>query len=206
MRIAATVGGGAITLSSNPQIADGINGQILTLVGSSATDTVEFTNSNGLRLSRDITLKLHDTLTLYFDGIVTNDWIEIGNSFDKREVQLLVVSPTTDVTTGDGAAYFHIGQTLDSMNLIYCHARVITAGTTGTLDIQFNRSRGGVDMLSVKLTVDSGETGSDTAATPYVINLSNDDVLENDLIRIDIDAVQTTAPKGLLVTLGFEGA
>lgn len=206
MNITATVGGGAVTLTSNPQITDGINGQVLTLRGQSSTDTIRLVNGNGLRLAKDIVLKANDTITLYFDGIVTNDWIELDRSADKREIQLLVVSPTTDVTTGDGAAYFHIGQTLDTMNLVYAHARVITAGTTGTLTIQFNRSRGGVDMLSTKLSVDTGETGSDTAATPYVINTSNDDVLENDLIRIDIDTVQTTAPKGLLVTLGFEGA
>jgi hypothetical protein len=58
-------------------------------------------------------------------------------------------------------------------------------------------------MLSTKLTIDSGETGSDTAATPAVINTSYDDVATNDLLRIDIDAISTTAPKGLIVTLEF---
>jgi len=33
---------------------------------------------------------------------------------------------------------------------------------------------------------------------------NNEDGAENDLIRIDVDAIQSgTAPKGLLVTLGF---
>jgi hypothetical protein len=45
--------------------------------------------------------------------------------------------------------------------------------------------------------------GEHTAATAAVINASYDDVAENDLLRIDIDAVSTTAPKGLIVTLGF---
>ena len=59
-------------------------------------------------------------------------------------------------------------------------------------------------MLSTKLTIDSAETGSDTAATPAVIDTSNDDVSENDLLRVDVDAVQTTAAKGLWITLGFQ--
>ena len=48
------------------------------------------------------------------------------------------------------------------------------------------------------------ETGSDTAATAAVINASNDHVNTNDVIRVDLDAVQTTAAKGLIVTLGFQ--
>lgn len=115
---------------------------------------------------------------------------------------------TTDVATGDGKFYFHIPLALNGMNLVYCHALVITAGTTNTLDIQVNNvtdSNGGeVDFLSTKLTVDSGETGSDTAATPYVIDTTKDDVATNDVIRIDVDAVHTTPAKGLIVTLGFQ--
>jgi len=61
-------------------------------------------------------------------------------------------------------------------------------------------------LLSTALTIDAAETGSDTAATPAVIDVPNDrDVLaENDLLRIDVDAVDATAPKGLLITLGFQ--
>ena len=58
-------------------------------------------------------------------------------------------------------------------------------------------------MLSTKLTIDSGETGSDTAATPAVIDANNDDVALHDLLRIDVDATATTKAKGLIVTLGF---
>ena len=58
-------------------------------------------------------------------------------------------------------------------------------------------------MLSTKITIDSGETGSDTAATAAVIDTSNDDVASWDVLRIDVDAVSTTAAKGLIVTLEF---
>ena len=84
------------------------------------------------------------------------------------------------------------------------HAEVITAGTTGTTDIQIANVTQAADMLTTKITIDSGETGSDTAAAAAVIDTANDDVATNDLLRVDVDAVSTTAAKGLIVTLGFQ--
>ncbi len=92
---------------------------------------------------------------------------------------------------------------LDSFDLVEVHAEVITAGTTGTIAIQIHNVDNALDMLSTKLTVDSAETGSDTAAAAAVINTSNDHVNENDMLRIDIDTVHTTPSKGLVLTLGF---
>ena len=110
---------------------------------------------------------------------------------------------TTDVATGDGKYYFHIPAFWDRFYLVEVHARVITAGTTNTTDIQIANVTDSVDMLSTKLTIDSAETGSNTAAAPAVIDITKDEVAENDLLRIDVDAVSTTAPKGLIITLGF---
>lgn len=115
-----------------------------------------------------------------------------------------VIEATVDLATGDGQFYFTIPQELDGMDLIALHARVITAGTTGTSDFQFHNVTDAVDMLTTELTIDSGETGSDTAAVPYVIDPANDDVAMNDLIRIDIDAISTTPPKGLIVRMEFQ--
>jgi len=128
-----------------------------------------------------------------------------GNVLRTRKgIQLTVVDFTTDVATGDGKFYFHIDSTLGGMDLVDVHAEVITAGTTGTTDIQINNVTQGADMLSTVITIDSAETGSDTAAAAAVIDTANDDVAENDVIRIDVDAISTTAPKGLLITLGFK--
>lgn len=118
-------------------------------------------------------------------------------------IEYVVFAFTTNVAVGDGAGYAVIPAALNGFNLVRVHARVITAGTTGTTDIQIHNVTQVADMLSTKLTIDSGETGSDTAATPPVIDTGNDDVATNDLLRIDVDAVSTTAPKGLLVTLEF---
>lgn len=127
------------------------------------------------------------------------------NLFDRPKVyiQVKVFDFGTDVATGDGKYYIHIPQGLNDHYLSEVHAEVITAGTTGTTDIQIANVDQSVDMLSTKITIDSGETGSDTAATAAVIDKANDDVAENDVLRIDVDAISTTAPKGLIVTLGF---
>ena len=126
-----------------------------------------------------------------------------GSYAGTKSIQMVVFDFGTAASTGDGAFYFHVPSALAGMDLVAVHAEVISAGTTGTTDIQIHNVTDAVDMLSTKLTIDSGETGSDTAATPAVINTSNDDVVENDLLRIDVDAVSTTPPDGLIVTMEF---
>ena len=121
----------------------------------------------------------------------------------RRYFQVVVFGFATNVATGDGKYYIHIPTDYDGLRLVECHAEVITAGTTGTTDIQIANVDNAVDMLSTKLTIDSGETGSDTAATAYVINTVNNEVNENDVIRVDVDAVSTTPPQGLIITLGL---
>lgn len=127
-----------------------------------------------------------------------------GSNIGIRYFQLTGFDYTTDTATGDGAVYLHVPAGLNGMNLVEVHAEVITAGTTGTTDIQIANVTQAADMLSTKITIDSGETGSDTAATAAVIDTANDDVATNDLLRVDVDAVSTTAAKGLIVTLGFQ--
>lgn len=131
-----------------------------------------------------------------------------GSVHGEVVVQMVVTDFATDVPAiGDGKFYFHIDSKLNGMNLVRVHAGVITAGTTGTMDIQIARESAThttpADMLTTKLTIDSTEIGSDTAATAAVIDAANDDVSTNQWIRVDLDAVQTTKAKGLIVTLIF---
>ena len=128
-----------------------------------------------------------------------------GKAKTYTELQIPVIAWTTDATVADGHFYFHIGKELAGMNLVYIHGEVITAGTTGTLNVDIrNVTQAGADVLSTNLTIDTAETGSDTAATPAVIAAAEDDMQENDVIAIDVDVIHTTASKGLIITLGFE--
>ncbi|MFZ5987346.1 MAG: hypothetical protein ACOYWZ_09530, partial [Bacillota bacterium] len=123
----------------------------------------------------------------------------------KKSVSLMLVAAGTSCVAQDGAGYLVIPETVNGMNLVKCHAKVISYGTgTNTMDIQFHNMRTGADMLTTKISIDTAETGSETAATSYVIDLTHDDVQEYDTIRIDVDSVHnTTAAKGLIVTLIF---
>ena len=138
-----------------------------------------------------------------------------GSVFGQVVMQALVTADfTTDTATGDGKFYFVVPAKANGMNLVSVHAQVITAGTTNTTDVQIarcataasgNACSGTVsDMLTTKLTIDSGENSSATAATAAAINTSNDDVATNQILRVDVDAVSTTAAKGLIVTLVFQ--
>jgi hypothetical protein len=147
------------------------------------------------------------TVSLAFD-YTGSRWEVYGDPVGSitRSVQLTAFDYSTNVAVGDGAAYFVVPSALNGMSLVSCAAYAIVAGTTGTTNVQIARIRSGtpVDMLSTVLSIDSTETGTDTAATAAVINASNDDVATHDRIRIDVDAVSTTAPRGLIVVLNFE--
>lgn len=134
--------------------------------------------------------------------VVTPDALA-GSIFGTVLLQFTLANPTSDLTTGDGKYYFHVPAELSGMNIVGVVAAVVTAGTTGTSDFQVARIRSGTpaDVLSTKVTIDSTETSSLTAATPAVINTSNDDLATGDWIRIDVDAVSTTKPKGGIVTV-----
>lgn len=127
-----------------------------------------------------------------------------GSNLGIRYIQIICTDFSTATATGDGQGYVHIPAGLNGMNLVEVHAEVITAGTTNTTDIQLHNVTQAADMLTTKITIDSGETGSDTAATAAVIDTSNDDVATNDLLRVDVDQVSTTPAQGLIVTMGFK--
>jgi len=73
---------GAITLTANPQIsAGGIDGQILTIEGMSASKTVEFIDGNGLKLAggANFIVALNDVFVLRYNK--NKDlWLEVTRS------------------------------------------------------------------------------------------------------------------------------
>ena len=146
------------------------------------------------------------------DGAVTRQ-VDPKNLFGfERQVNRIeyvhceVVEPATDVPTGNDQYVIHIPLDWDNWYLVEVHAKNVTAGVTGTTDIQIrNTTQSDADILSTIITIDTTETGSDTAATAAVIDLTKDQVAVNDSLRVDVDAVQSgTIPKGLYITLGFQ--
>jgi hypothetical protein len=131
-----------------------------------------------------------------------------GVAVGPRTLTLQPFGATTDVTTGDlaGGIAWAVPALYTGWNITQVESNVVTAGTTGTTDIQLRRIRGGssADVLSTKSTIDTTETSSATGATASVVNTSNDDLVTADLLVVDVDAVSTTKPKGLTVTVTIE--
>lgn len=69
----------AIDISVDPQIANGTSGQVITIVGSSDTNTLTLDDGAGLRLSGQCILGIGDTITLLYEGTI-GDWVEICRS------------------------------------------------------------------------------------------------------------------------------
>lgn len=122
-----------------------------------------------------------------------------------RVAQVLVTDPAgAALVTGDGKAFLLVPSQLNGRNITSVAAAVTTQSSSGTVTVQVARVRGGTpaDVLSTRVTIDANETTSYTAATPAVINTSNDDMATGDLLRVDVDGAGTGA-KGLIVSIGF---
>jgi hypothetical protein len=144
--------------------------------------------------------------------VVTPDGLA-GSVFGEKVAELVVFDFATDTAIGDGKFYFVIPSSLNGMNLVGVAGQVIIAGTTNATNVDLarcavttsgNTCSGTVDdMLSTNLTIDSGENSSADAAAAAVIDATKDDVATGQIIRVDVDAVSTTAAKGLIVVLTF---
>lgn len=103
------------------------------------------------------------------------------------------------LSTGDGQAYVRVPSQLNGRNIIAVGCGVGTASSSGTPNITFQRGRSAsagsartkVDILSTALTIDANEYDSKDAATPAVINTSNDDLATGDYLYVNIDGVGT---------------
>lgn len=112
------------------------------------------------------------------------------------QVQLLAEDTDQATATTIGGDYRISTRAITIVSVsTYCD----TAGTTGTYTVDINEA--GTTILSTKLTVDSTEKTSETAATPAVI--SDSSIAANAIVTFDLDAVQTTAAKGLKILIEY---
>lgn len=134
------------------------------------------------------------------------EYAGVRSGMGVRIIEISIGVPTSATVTGDGQGYFRVPSTMNGWNLVGVAASVAVAGTTNTTDIQLRRVRAAAsaDMLSTKITIDSTEVDSSTAAVPPVINAANDDVNTADQIYVDVDAISTTPAQGLCVTMIFQ--
>lgn len=125
-------------------------------------------------------------------GATAPEW---ADSSITESFVIAVSDEETDLTTGTNKVKFRMPY---AFTLSEVRASCTTAPAGSTITVDINES--GSTILSTKLTIDAGETTSETAATAAVIS---DTALADDAeISIDIDQVgSSTAGAGLKVTL-----
>lgn len=96
------------------------------------------------------------------------------------------------LTVGDFQGWFMIPPALNGWNITWV-AAMRKAGGTGVPEFQLRNVTDAVDILSTKVTIDSGETKSGTAAIPPVINTAVDDVATYDIFAVDVDVAGTNS-------------
>ena len=105
------------------------------------------------------------------------------------------------LTTGDFKGWFMIPPALNGWNITFVGA-MRKAGGTGVPAFQLRNVTDSVDVLSTKVTIDTSETTSGTAATPPVINTAVDDVATYDIFAVDVD-VAGTGTLNCIFLVGF---
>ena len=117
-----------------------------------------------------------------------------------RSITVACSDETSDLTTGTAKATFRMPE---AATLTAVRASVTTAPVGSALTVDINES--GSTILSTKLTIDTGEKTSTTAATPPVI--SDTSIADDAEMTIDIDAIgSSTAGAGLKVTIYYNPA
>lgn len=122
------------------------------------------------------------------------------NNISTRTVVIRLVDSATDVAVatskGGDVRIPNLTGTIKDVG-----AWVDTAGTTGdmTVDIHLN---GTTIMTTNKITIETTEKTSEDAATQPALTTTS--YTANDILTFDIDAIQTTAAKGLSVWLEIE--
>lgn len=97
----------------------------------------------------------------------------------------VLLNTNVALQVGDDAFRFRVSGEINGWNL--ASVAMSRKSGTGVLTVQIRNVSAAVDMLSTKLTIDTGETDTTTAAVPAVINTANDGVSTGQQIAIDVD-------------------
>lgn len=95
------------------------------------------------------------------------------------------------LAVGDYQGWFMIPPDFNGWNITNVYA-MRKAGGTGVPAFQLRNVTDAVDVLTTKITIDSGETTSGTAATAPVIDTTKDDVASYDIFAVDVDVAGTS--------------
>lgn len=201
--VAGTLSGRLLTISSNATVSGSIiarrtiqAGNTLASSGSLAWEGI----GSGTNLHVSSTLSASGRIVT--DGTMSGFVVRYG-SISPQVKQAMIYASGSTIAVGSGRYLYVVPRTMSGYKLGEVHVKVQTAGTTNTSTFRFrNVTKNNRHLLTVPVSIDSGELGSDTAATAYTI-APNPDVGAYDTLSFDIATVSTTAPKGLMFTFMF---
>jgi hypothetical protein len=123
-----------------------------------------------------------------------------GSNIGTKVIQMQVVADTTDLST-DTLGYFFIPACMNGWELVRAQAMVATAGTTNATTVQVRNltKYASNDALSGAISIAS----AGTIGTAGTVDASYKLVDTNDKMRVKVESVSTTAPKGLYVICEF---
>jgi len=127
-----------------------------------------------------------------------------ANWYSPGKLGGIVIGSGSTVATGSGKTFFPVPKSLSGFLLFDAQMEVMVAGTTNVTSLQVrNLNQASCKMFTTVISIDSAETSSTTAATPFVVNGSCKSVGGGERLAIDVPGVSTTVPKVVTLILYF---
>lgn len=197
----------------------GLTGHVLTSNGAGALPTFQVSTAStitGSTLSQlpQATAATMDDLFLMTDDpngtptskyITTSSLIGSGTRLIVFPVSSTIAPPTT--TTGQNCAgdmSYQVGTDFNNYKItsVYASSSSATSAGSGAITLNIRNRTDAVNVLSTALTIDATERSSTSAATPAVINTSNQTVTTDDDICVQVTNAGSGS-SGLQVTVGL---
>lgn len=138
--------------------------------------------------------------------IVADSAVDGGSKFIPR---VRIASPEVfsyrldeSVEILDDAFRLPIPDDMDGYELVYVKAHVKDAPSGGAVEVELTINGVSTTMLSTNITIDDGETSSDTAATPPVIKTNGDENVDGG-DEVYVNVLAANGAVGLKVEMGF---
>lgn len=190
----------------------GVDGRIIKLVNTTGQDMTINNLSGSSDLGKRIITNTGADRTTTGDGVVVLVYDTDADSpngawrivsFDITTKKAIVIaSLTRDETHAVATDVSPVSFVVPFGGLFQLpYAEIETAGTTGVVTIDIHKN--GTTIFTTKITIDSGELTSRTAATPPVIIGANT-FNKFDKFTVDIDAIHTTPGKGLTIYIPID--
>lgn len=135
-------------------------------------------------------------------GTIMSNGQIVNERYINFEVTSTTASPTTVVGQNcSGDTSFIVPVEFNNFKVTSVSAAVSTAASSGTLTLNLRNRTDGVNILSTAATIDVNERSTTTAATPLVIDQSNNTITTDDDVCVQVTVTGTNA-YGLKVKAG----